>query len=640
VLISYPDPVALLIVEPRSAMASESQLSEVLSDFARTMVTDFPIQSILDHLVKRIVEIMPVTAAGVTLISPGVDPRYIAASSEAALQFEKLQTELGEGPCLEAYNTGEAISVPDLSSEDRFPAFVARARDIGLVAVFTFPLRLNDRRIGALDLYRDKRGKLSAASMKAAQTLADVTTAYIVNAEGRADLSEASYRSRELSLHDALTGLPNRLLLMERLEHALLRARRSGLASAVLFVDLDRFKVINDSFGHRVGDEVLVAVGARLSEVLRPGDTLSRVSGDEFVVLCEDLASSDQADVIVGRLEGALEQPFFLSGIEVNVTASIGTAFTGKGGPYAPEDVLHAADMAMYRAKQAGGGRHEVLDLRDKYLAAYQAGLERDLHGLLGRSELHLHYQPIVSTGDGHITGVEALLRWAHPNRGMVMPGVLLPLAERAGMMAPIGRWVLQEASAERDHWQHDFHVDDVSVAVNVSAHLLMSVGFVDMVAAVLSASDSPADQLTLEMTESVFVSDGDRALIVLKELKNLGVNLALDDFGTGYSSLSYLLQFPVDIVKIDQIFVARLGRDQANQAIVASVIQLAHALGATVVAEGVETVEQHQELVRLGADFCQGFYFAHPMPAVNIDALIEHRLDGSNQALPKLAAL
>jgi diguanylate cyclase (GGDEF)-like protein len=620
-------------------VASESELSDVLSEFARTMVTDFPIQAILDHLVERIVEIMPVTAAGVTLISPGVEPRYIAASNGDALQFEKLQTELDEGPCLEAYHTGEAISVPDLSCEGRFPTFAAQANAVGLAAVFTFPLRLGERRIGALDLYRDKRGKLSATSMKAAQTLADVTTAYIVNAEARADLKEASQRSHELSLHDVLTGLANRALLMERVEHSMLRGRRSGQTSAVFFVDLDRFKAVNDTLGHQVGDEVLVAVGARLSEVLRPGDTLARLSGDEFVVLCEDVDNPAQANVIVGRLDGALNRPLVLSGIELNISASIGVAFTGHGSG-TPEDVLHAADTAMYRAKRAGGDRHEVLDLRDQHLASYQAGLERDMHGLLGRSELHVDYQPIVATGDGHITGVEALLRWAHPSRGLVAPDVLIPLAERAGLVPAIGRWVLQEASDQQDRWLRDYGVDDVAISVNVSVHQLMSAGFVEIVAAVVSASSSRAEQLILEITESVFVTDGERALIVLNDLKALGVKLALDDFGTGFSSLGYLLQFPVDIVKIDKIFVAGLGRDRTNQAVVAAIVQLAHDLGSTVVAEGVETIEQHTELAQLGVDFCQGFYFAHPMPAVDIGTLIEHRADGVSQSLPKLATL
>jgi diguanylate cyclase (GGDEF)-like protein len=617
---------------------SQNQLSEVLSEFARTMVTDFPIRSILDRLVERIVDVLPVTAAGVTLISPGVEPRYIAASNGSALQYEKLQTELGEGPCLAAYQGAEAISVPDLHHEERFPKFISRALEIGLGAVFTFPLRHGGRPIGALDLYRDTPGGLSADSMTTAQTLADVVTAYIVNAEGRADLRDASDLSREVSLHDALTGLPNRVLLMERLEHSLLRGQRSGLTSGLLFVDLDRFKGINDTFGHRVGDEVLVAVARRLSEVLRTDDTLARVSGDEFIVLCEDLGGPEQAETIVARIDAALAPPFTISGIEMKISASIGIALTGPGADTA-DDLFHAADMAMYRAKRSGGGNHGTFDLRDREIASFQAGLERDMHGLLARNELHLDYQPIVATSDGHITGVEALLRWGHPNRGLVTPSVLVPLAERAGLITAIGQWVLQEASAEKDHWQIDYQVDDMAVSVNVSAHQLMSAGFVDMVAAVVGSSKSPAAQLTLEMTESVFVRDGERALMVLNDLKSLGVKFALDDFGTGYSSLSYLLQFPVDIVKIDQSFVAGLGREHTNQAIVGAVIQLAHSLGMTVVAEGVETASQHQELIELGCDFCQGFYFARPMHPDNIGTLMEHRAHGSDQSLPALAA-
>jgi diguanylate cyclase (GGDEF)-like protein len=604
------------------------------------MVTDFPIQAILDHLVERIVEVLPITAAGVTLISPGVEPRYVAASSPAALRFEKLQSELAQGPCLLAYESGDPVSVPDMAKETRFSNFVARAADAGLAAVFTLPLRYGDRRIGALDLYRETPGELDGKTMAAAQTLADVTTAYIINAEARAELRDASRRSREIALHDDLTGLPNRALLMERLGHALRRARRSGLTSAVFFIDLDRFKSINDTFGHRVGDEVLVAVAERLGEVLRPGDTLARVSGDEFVVLCEDLTGPDYADAIVARLDAVLDRPVVAAGTALDVSASVGIAFTGHGDE-APEDILHTADMAMYQAKRAGGRRHEVFDLRDERVATAQAGLERDVHGLLGREELRVEYQPIVATSDGRICGVEALLRWAHPNRGLVSPSVLIPLAERTGVITEIGRWVLRMATTQQVHWQNDYGVSDVAVSVNVSAHELMSADFVAGVAAVLEECPGSAERVILEMTESVFASDSARALIVLNDLKALGVKLALDDFGTGYSSLSYLLQFPVDIVKIDQVFVDRLGHghDDANRAIVSAMVQLAHNLGLGVTAEGVETVGQYEALVELGADSCQGFYFAHPMASVQFDALLERRLDGSSQCLPVLAA-
>jgi diguanylate cyclase (GGDEF)-like protein len=421
-------------------MASEWQLSEVLSEFARTMVTDFPIQAILDRLTERIVEVMPVSAAGVTLISPGVEPRYISASDSSALRFEKLQTELGEGPCLSAYYDGTPISVPDLRGEDRFPRFTARALEAGLAAVFSFPLRHGDRRLGALDLYRDVPGPLSTAAITAAQTLADVAAAYLINAQARAALQQASDRSLETALHDGLTGLPNRALMLERLERAFVRSRRSGLTSAVLFMDIDRFKAVNDTFGHSVGDELLIAVAQRLSEALRPGDTLARPSGDEFVVLCEDLAGTDQADQIVERLNIALARPFVLSDVELDVTASVGIAFTGQAS-HSASDVLRAADMAMYEAKRAGSGVHRFVDLRDQHLADDQAALVSDMAGLLERDELYLDYQPIVAAVDGRFTGVEALLRWEHPSRGLVSPNVVIPIAERLGLIPAIGHW-------------------------------------------------------------------------------------------------------------------------------------------------------------------------------------------------------
>src|ERR1022692_2140025 len=258
-------------------------LSEVLSEFARTMLTDFPIQDNLDHLVTRIVEIMPVTAAGVMLIPPSLEPRYVAASNGAALRFEQLQSSLREGPCLAAYQSGGSVLVPDLRDDQRFRSFSPRALEGGLSAVFTFPLRHGEAQHGALDLYRDAPGPLSIAEIRSAQTLADVAAAYLINAQARADLLDASAQSREAALHDPLTDLPNRTLLLERLKHALLRERRTGTTSALLFIDLDNFKAVNDAYGHQTGDDLLIAVAQQLAAGLRPGDTLARLSGDEFV---------------------------------------------------------------------------------------------------------------------------------------------------------------------------------------------------------------------------------------------------------------------------------------------------------------------------------------------------------------------
>jgi diguanylate cyclase (GGDEF)-like protein len=611
----------------------KEELADVLSEFARTMVTDFPIQGILDHLVSRIVDVMPITAAGVTLITTGLEPRYVAASNRSALRYERLQTELGEGPCLEAYSTGEAISVPDLRLEDRFPMFAPRALEAGLMAVFTFPLRHGDLQLGALDLYRDTTGPLTPESMIAAQTLADVAAAYLINAQARADLVNSSEQSREAALHDSLTGLPNRVLLLQLIQHAFRSSRRSKRISAVLFVDLDRFKEVNDTHGHQVGDELLVAVAERLTRLLRPGDTVARLSGDEFVILCEDIAERSAIDSLAVRLDAELSRPFDLSGIEVTSSASIGIAFTGEGAE-SPEGLLLDADLAMYQRKRDRVDSHDVLDLRQLHLAGHQAGLARGLPGAIGRNELHLDYQPIVETSDGRITGVEALLRWTHPSRGPISPTVFIPFAEQSGFIVDLGRWVLEQACADRQQWQQH-STAAIEIWVNISVQQLMAAGLARAVSTALTNTSTDPSLLTLEVTEGVFVQDEHRALIVLDELKELGVKLALDDFGTGYSSLGYLSAMPIDVIKVDHSFIAKFVDEPSSCEIVTAIIGLAHGLGMTVVAEGVETAQQHQELSRLGSEQCQGYYFAKPMLAQLVDHLVQACDDGDPLRLP-----
>jgi diguanylate cyclase (GGDEF)-like protein len=597
---------------------SEAQLSDVLSAFARTMLTDFPIQSILDQLVRRIVEIMPITGAGVTLISESTSPHYVAASDGAALRFEELQTVFDEGPCIVAYQTGKAVAIADLTKDSRFPLFVPHALEAGLAAVFTFPLRHGASQLGALDLYRDTPGSLSKGAMTVAQTLADVTSAYLVNAQARADLLHTAAHAQATALHDALTGLPNRTLLLERIQHALLSRRRSGNLVAVLFIDLDGFKKVNDASGHQVGDDLLVAVGARLTKLLRPGDTLARLSGDEFVIVCGGLVEAAQIEGLATRLDVAIATPFDLSGLDVELSASIGIAFAGQGND--PEQLLHRADVAMYQVKRKGGAHHQVIDEDEQNLAEYSDSLLEDLHHAVERHELQLEYQPIVRASDGRVTCVEALLRWNHPERGLISPTIVIPLAERSGDIVEIGRWVLEHACVDRHRWDTRAGDEGLVVAVNVSAHQLMSPGFLATVTNILRLTDTEAKHLCLEITESAFVQDGARALDVLAQLKTLGIQLALDDFGTGYSSLSYLMKFPVDIVKIDQSFIAELTVNEASHAIVTKTIELAHLLNLLVVCEGVETAEQDHEVTVLTSDFCQGFYFSRPMTAEMVD--------------------
>jgi diguanylate cyclase (GGDEF)-like protein len=611
----------------------KDKLANVMSEFARAMLTEFPIQVSLDHLVRRIVEIVPITAAGVTLITPGIEPRWVAASNAEALRYETLQTELGQGPCFTAYDTGEEISVPDLSLEARFPVFTPRALEVGLRAVFTFPLRHDGRQLGALDLYRDTPGPLSADAMAMAQTLADVAAAYLISAQARADLLDSSEHFREAALHDPLTGLPNRTLMLKLIESAVRVSHRSRKLAAVIFIDLDRFKQVNDTHGHRVGDEMLVAVARRLTRLVRHGDCVARVSDDEFVILCEDIDDTGSVDSLAVRVDAELSRPFQLSGIELMATASIGIAFTGNGIA-SPEELLLDADLAMYQSKRDRIGSHDALDLGRLHLAGHQAGLSRGLSGAIGRRELHLDYQPIVDSTDGRVTGVEALLRWTHLSRGLISPSIFIPFAERSGQIIDLGRWVLEQACADRRQWQ-EHSLAPVAVAVNVSVHQLMSPGLPQTVATVLAETQTDPPLLTLEVTESVFLRDERRAAVVLEELKAIGVKLALDDFGTGYSSLSYLDVMPIDSIKVDQSFVAKLDDQPHAHEMVRAVIELAHGLGMSVVAEGVETAQQHHELTKLGSDRCQGFYFAKPMAATMLEPLLRIQADGRTARLP-----
>jgi diguanylate cyclase (GGDEF)-like protein len=604
-------------------MVDDKKMSAVLSEFARTLVADFPIQGLLDHLVERVIEVLPITSAGVTLISPGVEPRYIAASDAAALRFEGLQTQLGEGPCLTAYQTGEAVAVPELAKDDRYPRFAPLALAAGLAAAFTFPLRQGDKRLGALDLYRDTAGAISADDMAAAQTLADVAAAHLSNVQARTDARAVSEHFRRTASHDALTGLPNRLLLAQRMEHASKRGRRTHSAAAVLFADLDGFKLVNDFHGHQLGDEVLVAVAHRLSSLLRPGDTLARVSGDEFVILCEDLQDTFYVGTLAARIDRAFTAPFRARNVDIAITASVGIAFAGPGEELT-EQLINDADTAMYQRKRKGGAGHQIIDLRQANNDSRRRALEQDLRAALTEQQIDMHYQPVVRSADGLLTGVEALLRWTHPTYGPIAPQKVVAMAERIGLIGELGAWALERACREHQQWLAHGASQALEVAVNVSTVQLMAPGFASMVAKMLQETGIQPSSLILEMTEDIFIEDAERARSVLLDLKLQGVQVALDDFGTGYSSLSYLRSFPVDVLKIDQAFLDDVGYDPVGSAILSAVTNLAHVLKIKVTAEGVETRRQRDEVTAVGCESSQGFYYGHPMAADQIAQLLQ----------------
>ncbi|MET0626041.1 MAG: EAL domain-containing protein [Pyrinomonadaceae bacterium] len=419
------------------------------------------------------------------------------------------------------------------------------------------------------------------------------------------------------AFHDALTGLPNRALFMDHVKMAIQRSRRSGdRLFAALFLDLDRFKIINDSLGHMVGDQLLVGIAHRLEACLRPGDTVARLGGDEFTILLEDLSGTEDAIDVARRVQEAVTQPFNIGGHEVFTTASIGIALSTAGYDRA-EELLRDADTAMYRAKMEGKKRHVVFDkaMHDRAMELLQ--IETDLRRAITRKEFFLNYQPIVNLETGKVASFEALVRWRHPERGLVMPGEFVPVAEETGLIVPLGLYVINEACRQMRIWQKQGLADEsVTMSVNLSSRQFSQTDLIDQVSSALRDAGLRAANLKLEITESMVMENIDTAIDMLMQLRNLGVGLSIDDFGTGYSSLSYLHRFPIDTLKIDRSFVTQMTDNAENAEIVRTIVTLARSLDMNVIAEGVETSEQLRQLGSLGCDYGQGYLFSRPVGA------------------------
>jgi diguanylate cyclase (GGDEF)-like protein len=424
------------------------------------------------------------------------------------------------------------------------------------------------------------------------------------------------------AFRDSLTSMPNRALFMDRLSHALTRTERRGEQLAVLFLDLDRFKVVNDSLGHSVGDQLLVGVSQRLAACLRPEDTIARLGGDEFAILLEDVKDDRGPTSVADRLTAELQQPFKVEGREVIITVSIGIAMS-TAKRMTPEDILRDADLAMYHAKGKGKARYEVFDKSMNAPAQERMDLELDLRNAVTRGEFTLHYQPVVELPTGRITEVEALVRWKHPQRGLLFPADFVGLSEETGLIVPLGRWVLHEACRQTRQWQLASAGTPLAISVNISARQLQQPGLVEEIDAVLRDTRLDPSTLRLEITETVVMHDAPATLAKLEALKALGVQLAIDDFGTGYSSLGYLKRFPVDTLKIDRSFVKGIGGNVEDSAIVRAVITVAKSLNLSVTAEGIETAEQLEHLRTLGCDHGQGYFFAKPLTSDRVPALL-----------------
>jgi diguanylate cyclase (GGDEF)-like protein/PAS domain S-box-containing protein len=444
------------------------------------------------------------------------------------------------------------------------------------------------------------------------------------------DISERKQFEEQLrhqAFHDPLTGLPNRGLFVDRLEHSLARAVRTGETLAVLFLDLDNFKLINDSLGHRAGDQLLQAMADRLLHCVRPGDTVARLGGDEFTVLLENIAGVGDAVRVAQRIAEQSLTLYTIGDRQVTVTASIGLALSGPDGS-TPDDLIRNADTAMYEAKRRGRSRYEVYTPRMHAHARDRLELEIALQRGLERGEFVLHYQPVVDLQTGRINEVEALVRWDSPERGLLEAEAFIGIADEAGIALGIGDWVLRSACRQLRRWQRDVVSDEpLTMSVNLSTRQFLEPTLVEDVRAVLRQTGVPPETLKLEITERVVMEDAETTTATLRDLKALGVTLAIDDFGTGYSSLSYLTRFAVDILKIDRRFVAGIGRSAEDTAIVEAVIAIARTLGISTIAEGIETAGQLAHLRGLRCDCGQGHFFAPPLPAGELADLLRRRV-------------
>lgn len=539
------------------------------------------------------------------------DPNRYAPWREAT---EACAFKSGVGLPGRAWEAEAPVWMTDIAAEANFPRRDDALR-LGLKSGFALPVLVGGQVTAVLELFTTEVTLPNTS-------LLDMLP-YVGAQLGRVAEREISRETvRHQAYHDALTGLPNRSLFQDRLLQALSLARRSGQGAAVLYLDLDRFKHVNDTLGHAAGDTLLTELAQRMRGVLRAEDTLARMSGDEFTVLLPGTGQADEALKVARKLLGEVARPILLGSQQLSVSASIGVGLFPADGEDA-QTLLRHTDAAMYRCKQQGGGCQ--LYAREMDAAAQERlALETSLRQAIPNGELRLFYQPQVGAATGRVAGLEALVRWRHPTLDLVPPTRFIPLAEEIGLILPLGAWVLEEALRQAALWRRAGHV--MRIAVNVSGRQFEQRDLPDMIVGALARAGFPADCLELELTESVLMASGEGMLNTLRALKAIGVRLAVDDFGTGYSSLAYLRHFPVDVLKVDRAFVRGLGTAEVDAAIVGAVIELAHALGLEVVAEGVETDVQRRILEDLDCDVLQGFLFSKPCPAAEAEAMLDAR--------------
>src|SRR3954454_17247301 len=598
-------------------MLRRQTLLERLSRIQRSIFHRAALQDVLDGIVAGAAELLGDEVSVLRLVEPHNPGQMVLAAASGVPS--DLMEAIRRGPVGQGVG-GQAIAENRLIVQESYsdwegglPAY----RDRGLQAAMAAPVHENGAPVGSLTVASFRPGRHYS------QTEQDVLSAFAEHASLALTDARNFEDAMHQAFHDSLTGLPNRALFLDRLELAHARAKRSGRPIAVLFMDLDAFKNVNDSLGHAAGDELLVLVAGRLRRWLRPSDTAARFGGDEFAVLLEDLDTSNAAQIVAQRVLDSLREPFEIQGQEVYVGASIGIASSAHPGS---DDLLRNADLAMYRAKGLGKGRHQIFEPGMHVAVLERLELEADLQRGLDRVERTVHYQPIVELATKKVVVLEGLVRWNHPVRGMVQPGEFIPLAEETGLIHRLGQWVLERAIHDSCAWNAERgngNGDLVRVGVNLSGRQLAEPTLVGQIAAALSDSGMPAHHLVLEITETVLMHDLEETVVKLQELKRLGVALSVDDFGTGYSSLQYLRRFPLDSLKIAKSFVDGVGGPSQDAAVARAIIELGTSFQLVVVAEGIERRDQHARLVELGCTYGQGFLYSRPVPADQVEQLL-----------------
>jgi diguanylate cyclase (GGDEF)-like protein len=568
------------------------------------------------------------TLTSIALIKP--DSEYLdvvaaagptASSARQATISSSAAHPEGRGLCGSAIRSQQACIINDYLGDPRAAAFHDTARNDGTNSGASFPLWVHGQVFGVMSFMSLEKDTFTPEFAELLQRLVDNVSFALENFDRADEKTKADERIEYLASHDSLTHLPNREMFNGMLRRAIDGAARYQRQFALLFIDLDRFKVINDSLGHDAGDMLLVEIGGRLRRALRSSDVVARLGGDEFVVILEQTAERPEVERIAGELLSVLSQPLQLSGHECHTTASIGIAMYPSDGTDM-QTLTKNADMAMYLAKEDGKNGFRFFTKEFKTQSIERLKLESALRRALERDQFSLHYQPKIDMASGQITGVEALLRWNHPDLGTVSPGQFIPLAEETGLIVPIGRWVLEEACAQNMAWQRR-GLRPVTMAVNLSPRQFADPNLLHDVDEALAASGMSPVLLQLEVTESMVMRNVSRAIKVLDAIQSRGIRLAIDDFGTGYSSMSLMKQFPIDTIKIDRSFVRDLPVDSEDQAIAQAIISMGKALGMTVIAEGVETVEQEAFLRSHACDEMQGFLFSKPLPAKQMADLL-----------------